>query len=465
MNEKQFAALLAQVQGLSTDIKSLTEKIKELQTESEELKGLDIKKTVEEFEKLKASHERVVEAVRRNRRGGYVSGLEDEGRNFSLIRAMLAVQSGNWKGAEFEKEVLDQYREKMLSLKASHVVGDDELGGFFVPDQIIPDIIGAIYTRSQFISLDGDDGTTRVTLLDNLIGGNVKIPKFEGGLIAYWIGEEDDYVESVTKVGDIKLTPKKLGVLIRLTQEMRNMAGYGFENLIRNDMIRAASKKIDHAIPFGRGGDNMPLGIFNTNGIKIYSAQSGKFGVLGIDALSGAQYQADWDGAEIDYDDLDEMKLVLEEDDIVEDGTTWWMSSPRMWSRMKRLRMSHGNATPDAADIKPYLLGAPMLTDQRLADLIGPFFKQNQFATTNEPGETIGAPISGVASALHGDLAYGNLGEVIFGRWSGIQIEDDSGRGKGFISDHIYVKLRLWCDVQVRQPRAIILCPDARARD
>lgn len=463
MNEKQAAALLAQMEGFSASVATLTERFKELQTDSEEFKKLEISKVIEEVERLKASNERIIESIKRTRRGVYISGLEDEAHKFSMIRAISAVQSRNWNGAGFEKEVLDLAREKMLSLKASHIVGDDELGGYFVPDQVIPDVISAIYTRSQFISLNVDDGTTRITVLDNLVGGNVKIPKFEGGLIAYWIGEEDAYIESATRVGDLKLEPKKLGVLIRLTQEMRGLAGFGFEKLLRNDMARAISKKLDHAIPFARGGDNMPRGIANTNGIKIYSAESNDVGVLGVDALDSSPFQADWGGSEVAYKEMDAMQLALEEDDIVLDESTTWFAAPRYWSRLKMLRIPPAAAVA-AGERREFLLGMPMISDPRLAEAIGKFAKANQFSTTLEPGETIGAPTT-TSDNKHSDLLFGNMSEVILGRWSGIQIEDDSGRGLGFITDHIYIKMRMWIDVGVRQPRAIIWCPDVQVRD
>ena len=59
---------------------------------------------------------------------------------------------------------------------------------------------------------------------------------------------------------------------------------------------------------------------------------------------------------------------------------------------------------------------------------------------------------------------YGNLSEVILGRWGGIQLTDDQGKGKGFTTDHIYIKMRMWVDVGIRQPRAIVWCPDATVR-
>lgn len=465
ITEKQFATLLANVDGLNTSVKALSEKVTTLQNTNEDLKDLDLKSVLQEFEQLKAAHEKTVTALRNSRRGLYVPGLEDEGvtKQFSLLRACTAVKNKDWKNASFEQEVIKAARDRLEKLKAAHVIGDDELGGFFVPDQVIADVIAAIYTTSQLISLDGDDGTTRIRVLDNLIGGNVKIPRFLGGLIAYWIGEEDEYAESQTNVGDMKLSPHKLGVLAKLTAEMQTFAGFGFEQMFRTDMVRAAAKKLDYTAMFGRGGDNMPKGIAHTDGIYIYSAQSNDYGVLGTDALGGAKFQADWDGAELGYKGLQAMQLALEENDITPDDSAWWGSHPRFWARLKDLRVPPA-ASPSAGEERQFVLGLPMISDARLAEAIGNFFKSTQWPTSNVPGATISAPQTGGASK-YGDVLYGNLSEVVMGRWAGLQITDDAGRGKGFTSDHAYVKLRLWADFGVRETKALILCPDAKMRD
>ena len=264
--EQVAAELLDKLNGLFEGEDSLPktiDRVKLLAEEVEELKGLNLDKTVEEFDKLKATQETLKRMIKSSKSGLYVPGLEDEAEKFSFLRAMVAVRTGDWNNAGFEKEVFDNVRTK-----ASHVVGDDSTGGYFVPDQIIPEVIAAIYTASVFINLSGD-GTTLISVVDGLVGGNVKIPKFDGGTIAYWIGEEDDYAESITSMGDVTLNPKKLGVLIRITDTMRRLAGFGFETLLRNDMIRAAAKRLDWTIPYGRGTADMPRGIMHHREIKF----------------------------------------------------------------------------------------------------------------------------------------------------------------------------------------------------
>ena len=453
--EQQFAKLLAQMEGIVgekgefTTFKSL---VTALQTEVKELRGANTAKVLEELERMKAGQEQLARQIRNSRKGLYVSGIEDE--DFSLLKAMCAVKSGDWSNAGKEKEMMDQWRSKA----SAQAIGEDSRGGYFVADQVIADVIAAIYTRSVFVSLGGE-GETRVSVLDGLTGANVKIPKFDGGLIAYWIGEEDAYVDSMATVGDVTMNPKKMGVLVRITDSMRKFQSFGFENLLRRDMERAAAKKLDWTILYGTGGDNTPRGLTHSEGIKIYSAQSKTSGVLGTTALSS--FQADWAGAELDFDGLDNMFLALEEDDIVLDASAALISSPRYFKRLKQLKILNFSGQTTG---QPYLLGMPTLSDSKLTEALGmDFDKSTQIPSNLKPGASVNAPTTSSNSKFT-DVVTGNLEEIVLGRWFGIEIEDDAGRGKGFTSDHIYMKLRLYADLGYRQQRALILCPDAQAR-
>jgi len=378
--EKEVAQqILSSVEGMQTSVTQAVEDLKTLQGKVEGLDKLDIPTFIEEFGKLRASHENIIKNIQQDRSGFYVPGLEDEKTKFSLLRAMIAVKTGDWSNAGFEKEVMDAARKNMAA-KASHVIGIDASGGFFVPDQVIPEIIGAIYAQSRLVALDGD-GQTRVSVLDGLFGMPVKIPKFKSGMIAYFIGEEDEYVESAVSVGNVTLTPKKLGVLARITNEMQRFSGFGFETLLRNDFIKAAAKKIDWVILYGTGTDNMPRGLFNmvnaanlaesdrnaNPSVQVYKAEGS--------ALWNGGAVTDSDGGELDFDDLMEMQGALEDISIDLDTTFATVAPARYFRRLKQLKiLNYSGQTSE----QPYLIGVPMLTDAKLRDLIGDYAKHTR---------------------------------------------------------------------------------------
>lgn len=454
LTEKQVAELVAKFEQLfegDDNIVTTMDKVKTLASEFSEIKALDLKKVVSEYDRLRAGQETLERAIRNSKRGLYVPGIEDQ--EFSLVKALTGIKTGKWEGREREKEILDAARTK-----ATQNIGNDSAGGYFVPDQVIPDVIAAIYTRSVFVNLGVEGDMQSISLLDGLVGGNIKIPKFNSGTVAYWIGEEDAYAQSVANVGDVAMNPKKLGVLVKLTDAMMRFGGFGFENLLRTDMVRAAAKKLDYTVAFGTGGADMPLGICQTPGIKIYSASADA--VVDHDTLDTLE-AGDWTGADLTFDGLDNMTLALEEDDVELDDTHKWVGPPRFFKRLKQLKVENYASQTTG---QPYLLGIPMLPDNRLADIIGPWSKSTQFSTTDLPGASVSAPTTST-DELHGTVIGGNLGDVVLGRWAGIEVDDDAGKGTGFATDHTFIKLRLYVDIVVRQPRSLIVCPNAQVRD
>jgi len=438
-------------------IEGLAEKVEGLEW-TDKLKDFDPTSIEEKYEQLKAGQTSIRRQIQNSKGGLYVSGIEDYAEKFNMMKAVIAVKTGNWSQAGLEKELIDQVREKHFVGKQSHIAGDDVLGGNFIPDQVIPDIIEAIYTRSAMIDLTGD-GQTRMSVLDGLTGGNVRVPKFDGGTIAYWIGEEDTYAESQVATGDMTLQPHKLGVLVRITDTMARLQSYGFDALVRNDMTRAAAKKIDYTALLGTGGNNMPLGLFHEPNVRVFAAEDGN-GYANDAALLAGVGSNGLAGAELDFDSLDDMLLYLEEDDI--DVEAQWMSSPRFFKRLRRQKVDHytGQATNQA-----YLLGAPMIPDSRLREVIGDYGKTTQMASNQNPGLGIIAKEGTTNDGKCTGIAGGDFTEMVFGRWSGIEIEDDGGRGTGFTSDHTYIKLRMYADIGYRQTRRLIKCYDAKVRD
>lgn len=448
----------------------MSDKIKALEPLVEGLKDLDLKKVVEEVDKLKAGQETIRKSIKTNRNSrGFVPGLEDaDDEQFSILRALNAIGTKDFGEAGYELEVMKEAKKQAsqntVFNKRAQQIGDDVVGGYFVPDQVMSDVIQAIYTRSVMVNLDGSDGTTRVSILDGLVGANVEIPKFEGGTIAYWVGEENAIAESFADVGNITMNPKKLGVLVRLTEEMRKFGAFGFEALLRNDIVRAAAKKIDESVIYGNGSNHAPRGIMAHPEVSLFMQQDtalvrAKTTLAAVQAGTGEF--ADLPGAEMNFDDLDDMQLLLEEDDIIMDSSFAWISSPRFFRRLRRQKVIHfsGQTTEQA-----YLLGTPMITDEQLRASIGDFGTSNQIPTTNVPGESSGGQTT-ETDEKYTDLLGGNWADVLFGRWGGLEISDDAGRGVGFSSGVLNMKLIMYSDINIRQPRSIIVASDVKVRD
>lgn len=451
MNEQDLKALREGVESM----KGIAEKFPDIEADiaavKEAVGEIDVQELAKRVEKSAAAQDALTRRIRDWKGGIYVPGLEEDADKFSIHRAAVAIASKNWDKAGFEKEMFDAVREK------GQRMGVDSEGGYFVPDQVIPEVIGAIYRRSVFIGLDSD-GTTRVSVIDGLMGNPVKIPAFEGGVVSYWLGEQGTYVESMVAAGNVSMVPKKLTTLVKLTEEMRDFSSFGFEQLLRNDMIRANAAALDRTVAYGAGNENEPRGLMNmpigtgARDVQWFSAEDG--------ALRTSA-PADSAGGELDYDGLMEMQGALEDANVTPNESFATISAPRYFRRLKKLKVQ--NYSAQTAE-RPYLVGAPMMSDARLAELIGAYDRSTMVPTANKPGASAGWPTTSTTEKF-GDVFMGNFNEIILGRWAGLEIVDDGGKGLGFATGEIFVKMRMYADIQKRQGKSLVICPDANMRD
>lgn len=424
--------------------------IKRLQSLHKDLEGVELSKVFKNIDLVMQKQEQIIGQIRLSKGGIYVPGLGEEKTKFSIQRAARAIVNKEWGDAGFEKEVFDEAK-KAMTKGTGHIIGVDSQGGFFVPDQAIAEVIGAIYANSILIALDGT-GTNRVSVLNGLTGIPVTIPKFLGGMLAYWIGEQDRYVESAVKTGNVEMRPRKLGVLTRITDEMRRFASFGFEALMRQDMIRAAAALIDYTIVYGTGTNNMPRGVLKADGVKHYYAETHSETPPAGDALGG----------ELGFDDLDNMRGVIEDQNIPLNSSWATIANPRYFRRLRQTKVTQyaGQLTGHS-----YLLGGPNFNDDAMRAVIGDFGKSTALPATNTAGQTEGLTPDDATDTNFGDVISGNWSEVIFGRWGGLEMAEDGGVGKGFPTDETYIKMRMYADVEFRSPESMIIATDVRMRE
>lgn len=446
---KKMEETIADNGRLKTSLITLEEEVKRLKHLDDAFRDVDVKNVLKIIEQMRSGQEQIRNLIRTSKGGIYVPGLGENKEQFSLQRAAVAVASKNWSGASYEERVFKETRDAM-SKGAGHIVGVDSQGGFFVPDQIIPDVIQAIYAKSVFISLDGS-GTTRVSVINGLTGIPATIPKFMGGMIAYWIGEQDKYIESAVRVGNISMRPRKLGVLTRITDEMRRFSSYGFETLMRNDMTKAAAALLDYTIPYGTGTDNMPMGVFRAADVQRYYAET----------HSTTPPSGTANGGELTFDDLMNMQGVVEDTNIPLDSSWAWVFNPRYSRRRRQDKLSfYGSQTTGQG----YLLGGPMMSNANLQSVIGPFATSTMMPSANTAGQSFGlVPTSGT-NRVFGDVIGANWSDVLVGRWGGIEIAEDLGIGKGFTTDETFIKMRMYIDVAFRNAVSVVAAADAQTR-
>jgi HK97 family phage major capsid protein len=199
-----------------------------------------------------------------------------EVRQYSLLRAINASRSNDWRKAGLELEASRAVSERAARDPRNPL-------SFFVPAEIQRRDLLATSTGSQLVMEDTligsfiellrnqsavlDMGATRLTGLT----GNVKIPRQTGATTAYWIGTENTAItESTPSFGQITLQPKSVAALVEVSHQMLQQSAISVENLIVQDMARTIALAVDVAAIRGSGTNGEPHGIVGTTNVGSF---------------------------------------------------------------------------------------------------------------------------------------------------------------------------------------------------
>jgi HK97 family phage major capsid protein len=214
---------------------------------------------------------------------GLSLGLSAEDlRRYSLVRAIRAMATGDWRGAEFERECSDAMAERIGRAPQGFFVpydwqrapglgrgqaeardlqaGTPSAGGYLVDTDLL---------AASFIELLRNRMVVRVAgarVLSGLVG-DVDIPKQTGGATAYWLGEGGAPTESQQTLGQVVLRPKTVGAYTDVTRRLLKQSSLDVEMFVRDDLATVLALAIDYVALHGPGAANQPLGVAGTSGI------------------------------------------------------------------------------------------------------------------------------------------------------------------------------------------------------
>jgi HK97 family phage major capsid protein len=112
-------------------------------------------------------------------------------------------------------------------------------------------VLGELIELQRNMEAFANAGAQEIALPPN---GRIQFPKLTGGSTAYWVGEGTAITESTPATGNLDLQAKKLGVFVKLNNELLRFASASAEGLVRFDMARVAALKADLAMLEGTGG-------------------------------------------------------------------------------------------------------------------------------------------------------------------------------------------------------------------
>src|SRR4051812_44260972 len=168
--------------------------------------------------------------------------------------------------ARFDPDEADWIGRRLNPLRKALGTLTDTAGGTFVP---LP-MLGELIDLQRSLEVFATAGAREVALPPN---GRIQFPKLTGASTAYWVGEGSPITESQPTTGNLDLQAKKLGVFVKLNNELLRFASPSAEGLVRFDMARGAALKADLAMLEGTGGTQIK-GLITYSGITTHAAST-----------------------------------------------------------------------------------------------------------------------------------------------------------------------------------------------
>lgn len=181
-----------------------------------------------------------------------------------IINAKAGVHEP-WKnaGAEFEYDAHRQYRDTVKTALA----GDSANLGYLIPNNVSDEIIKNVWASLAL-------NTMGATNLTNLIG-DFYLPKEANKYSTYWLGENAAPTQSDISMGQIHMSPKKIGAYAKFSRMLQQQTSGNADRIIMDNLSSAIADGIHDKFLNGTGNNAEPRGICNFASINDRSEQFG----------------------------------------------------------------------------------------------------------------------------------------------------------------------------------------------
>ncbi len=346
-------------------------------------------------------------------------GMNDaEIGDFSIVRAVNALVTGNWKEAGFEQEMSEQMASKLgkraqgfyiptdvlmrdlnvtTSTAGGHTVATDLLSGSF---------IDMLRNKSQVIGLGS-------TMMNDLVG-NIAIPRQTGGATSYWVAESGAVTESTPAFDQLSMSGKTVGSMSDISRKMLLQSSLDVEAFVRNDLATSLALAIDQAAINGSGASNQPRGILNTTGIGS--------------VVGGTN------GGAPDWADIVDLESAVAADNA-DMGSLGFLTNAKVRGKLLQTEKASGTAQyvwSDNNTLRGY-----------------------NAAVSNQVPSNLTKGSTSTCSAI----VYGNWKDLIIGTWGGIDINVDTSTGSS--SGTVRVVALQDVDIGIRHAESFAAMKDA----
>lgn len=341
---------------------------------------------------------------------GKIGMSEKDVKAFSVSRALMAHKSGNWSGAELEKEAIDAAQKK-TGRSATH-------GGFFLPVEVSAKrAMTKANTGLVQTTVDGSgilDYLFNSNVIAQLVGrqptglvGDVQYPRVTGkAAVSYIDPETGTASESNPTFDSVLIKPKYAVAKSIIPQTLLRQSAFALDSFIESHIGLALSDSLDYQCINGTGLTGHPTGILAATGVT----------------------------------NVDSNATALTYKDVV-----------KMITAIKKNNASGEIVILTNSDIEGYLATTPIsstLASTMIlnpgADGVGRVYGKRTFSTENVPANT---------------LIAGDFTDAILGYWSSIEIKLDDITGAD--SGAMVVRGYLAYDFALGRPSAFSKITDA----
>lgn len=200
-----------------------------------------------------------------------------ETRKYSMQAALRSLVTG--KGAEYEREISEglyanaglspsDERSIMIPFRRDTTIFDTTVG---VGDKLV----GTDHRPDLFVEyIQKRIGVKNATFLTGL-RGNLSIPAQTGAGTAYFVDTlNTDLTATNPVIGNISLTPKKMGAYTIIGKDLLVQGTPDAQNLVMRDLMNAISQKIGIVILKGNDASPEIIGVNTATGVKTVEIAS-----------------------------------------------------------------------------------------------------------------------------------------------------------------------------------------------
>jgi HK97 family phage major capsid protein len=156
------------------------------------------------------------------------------------------------KALEHSENAKTKLQELSVQFKAPQLASDFESGGVFVTPEFSSDLIENLRPMSVVQSLNP---------MFVPLNGSLAFPKVTGSTTASYIGEAAAIPKTGITTGQLRLTPKKLGALVPISNDLLRQNSIASDVVVRDDLSLSLALRGDLAKIRGLGTQHSPRGM------------------------------------------------------------------------------------------------------------------------------------------------------------------------------------------------------------